>query len=313
MRNNLYSKEQLETIIKTCYSYAEVLRKLEKRQTGGNQSVLKRYIERYQIDISHFTGQRWQINKTSEEIARRKMNTILRNNTNYKSFYLKKRLIESELKENKCEICGIGKIWNNKPITLELHHINGDHYDNRLENLQILCPNCHSQTNNFRNRNHNKRVDIPNSEYKLAKVDNCKYCGKEFRKSKDQSKFCSRECYISSLKEETLQNSILTKENILSKIGNYNTLTELSQAFNISRPTMRKYLDHYNLLNAFKNKYDFHAKPILQYDSNGILVKEWPSITDAINTLKIYSIERVCCFKQKSAGGYIWRYKENQE
>lgn len=90
MKNNLYPKEQLETIVQSCYSYAEVLRKLGKHQTGGNQSLLKKYIERYQIDTSHFTGQRWQINKTSEEIARRKLDTILQENTNFKSFNLKK-------------------------------------------------------------------------------------------------------------------------------------------------------------------------------------------------------------------------------
>ncbi len=74
---------------------------------------------------------------------------ILKENTVYGSTLLKKRLINEGLKENKCEKCGISE-WNNKPITLELHHINGNRYDNRLENLQILCPNCHALTPNYR-------------------------------------------------------------------------------------------------------------------------------------------------------------------
>lgn len=61
---------------------------------------------------------------------------------------LRKRLIDDGTKENKCEDCGINE-WNGKPITCELHHIDGDHTNHRLRNLKILCPNCHSQTDSF--------------------------------------------------------------------------------------------------------------------------------------------------------------------
>jgi 5-methylcytosine-specific restriction endonuclease McrA len=62
--------------------------------------------------------------------------------------HLKVRLFAAGLKENKCEDCGLF-IWQGKPLSLALHHINGDGHDNRLENLALLCPNCHSQTPNF--------------------------------------------------------------------------------------------------------------------------------------------------------------------
>jgi len=65
---------------------------------------------------------------------------------------LKRRLIREGLKPARCEICGISK-WLGEPLSLALHHINGDGRDNRLENLQLLCPNCHSQTDNFAGRN----------------------------------------------------------------------------------------------------------------------------------------------------------------
>ncbi len=67
-------------------------------------------------------------------------------------YHLKQRLIEAGLKNRRCELCGLSE-WRGQPISLELHHVNGDALDNRLESLQILCPNCHSQTENFGRRN----------------------------------------------------------------------------------------------------------------------------------------------------------------
>jgi hypothetical protein len=65
--------------------------------------------------------------------------------------HLKGRLLREGLKENRCEICGITE-WLGKPLSMELHHVNGDGKDNRLENLQLLCGNCHSQTDNWGGR-----------------------------------------------------------------------------------------------------------------------------------------------------------------
>lgn len=65
---------------------------------------------------------------------------------------VKRALLRERLKDNSCEACGISE-WLGKPLSLALHHVNGDGRDNRLENLQLLCPNCHSQTENFAGRN----------------------------------------------------------------------------------------------------------------------------------------------------------------
>ncbi|MGH2823309.1 MAG: HNH endonuclease [Thermoleophilaceae bacterium] len=72
-------------------------------------------------------------------------------------FNLKLRLVKAGLKQKICEICGIAA-WNGRSITMALHHINGDRYDNRIENLQLLCPNCHSQTDTYAGRNGHSRA-----------------------------------------------------------------------------------------------------------------------------------------------------------
>jgi HNH endonuclease len=65
---------------------------------------------------------------------------------------IKQRLLAAGVKEKRCEECGVSE-WRNKPLSLSLHHVNGDGRDNRLQNLALLCPNCHSQTPNFGVRN----------------------------------------------------------------------------------------------------------------------------------------------------------------
>ena len=89
---------------------------------------------------------------------RKPINEILVENSEYKNTTtLKNRLLKEGIKENVCEICGINE-WNGKPISLQIHHINGIHTDNRLENLMLLCPNCHSQTDTYAGKNTNKYI-----------------------------------------------------------------------------------------------------------------------------------------------------------
>lgn len=71
--------------------------------------------------------------------------------------HIRARLVKEGLKEERCEECGLTE-WRGKPLRVTLHHVNGDPYDHRLENLQFLCPNCHSQTPNFGGRNGHRRA-----------------------------------------------------------------------------------------------------------------------------------------------------------
>ena len=146
-----YTKELLKENVKDCYSFAELCRRLGLKPEGSNPKTLRKKMNEFKVDYSHFTGQKWHINPDNP-VYRDKYLPNLCKHSSLSSANVKSLVYKLKLKENKCECCGISK-WKNKPIVCELHHINGDTTDNRIENLQILCPNCHSQTENFRNKN----------------------------------------------------------------------------------------------------------------------------------------------------------------
>lgn len=81
------------------------------------------------------------------------MDKYLMNNSKYHHTTIKRYIERNNILDTKqCSVCGIRE-WQGKPIVMQIHHINGDHNDNQLKNLQIICPNCHSQTDNYAGRN----------------------------------------------------------------------------------------------------------------------------------------------------------------
>lgn len=154
-----YSKEWLEELCKDSYSYAEVLRKAERKQGGGAQATLKRKIEEWQIDISHFTGQRWQESPNQTENLQKcgkekyKLEDIFVENSPITQKILREYVERHELLKYECVKCGCDGKWQDGFISLELDHINGNNTDNRLENLRYLCPNCHALTETYRGKN----------------------------------------------------------------------------------------------------------------------------------------------------------------
>lgn len=110
-----------------------------------------------------------------------------------KSSVLRDKLIKEGIKERKCEQCGLSE-WFNQELSLELHHIDGNHYNNELTNLQILCPNCHSLTQNYRNKN-SKLVKAYPLEENIGLLQNksniCACCGTAIT---DKATYCI-ECW----------------------------------------------------------------------------------------------------------------------
>jgi hypothetical protein len=146
-----YTDEQFIEAVETSTSIRQVLNKLGLKEAGGNYQVAQIRMKRLGVNLcSGPNGQGWSKGKTLG--PKRPIEYYLTENSHHQSFKLKGRLITEGLKQHKCECCGITE-WNGKPAPIELDHINGNHHDNRLENLRILCPNCHAQTDTYRGKN----------------------------------------------------------------------------------------------------------------------------------------------------------------
>lgn len=146
--------EEFIDIVKNVYTIAEILRNMELVPAGGNYRIVKKRIKDLNLDTSHFKGRGWLKGKKHNNYrpSKRALSDILLENSYYNSNRLKRRLLEEKYFERKCYNCNLTK-WLNGEIPLELEHKNGINNDNRIENLTLLCPNCHALTPNYRGRN----------------------------------------------------------------------------------------------------------------------------------------------------------------
>lgn len=142
----------LKIIVADSISLRAVLIKLDRKLCGGNFQTLKTWILKYSIDTSHFKGKGYLSGKSHSFSNARPLIKILVKGKIENTFRLRKRLITAGLKKEECESCGL-KEWMDDKIPLELHHVDGDKRNNCLNNLLIVCPNCHAKTSNYRSKN----------------------------------------------------------------------------------------------------------------------------------------------------------------
>src|SRR3972149_3387888 len=145
------SRNELEVLVKSSKTFSEILRYVGLFPHGNNQKTLQKRLEKENISFSHIPR---GVNANKGRFlgggfVSFPLEKVLVENSTYNRYDLKKRLFKNGLLENKCYECGLIPEWRGKPLSLQIDHINGICDDNRLENLRILCPNCHSQTDNF--------------------------------------------------------------------------------------------------------------------------------------------------------------------
>jgi hypothetical protein len=153
MRKRSWTIAQLEEAVKQASSYRQVLFRLGLRQAGGNYEQIRKYIKEYNLDTSHFIISAWNKGLHYSGQPQIPLNEVLVARSSFQSFKLKKRLFNANLKPRHCEECGWARVSDDGYLPLELDHINGDRHDNRIENLRVLCPNCHSLKPTHRGKN----------------------------------------------------------------------------------------------------------------------------------------------------------------
>ena len=203
-----------------------------------------------------------------------------------KNFYVghttdfKWKLIRNGFKEHKCENC-FRTEWEGDRIPIELHHKDGDRSNNEIENLQILCPNCHTLTDNYKSKKIRKDVDVINSYYcdcgdfkwstskkcfecykketyknptrpkknkkdvikrKPAEFVACYECDKEYRKSSKKKKFCSKTCVLTNKSKH-----LPSREHLLEDFKILKSFVQVGIKYNVSDTAVRKWCVKYNI------------------------------------------------------------------
>lgn len=193
------------------------------KQLNCKPETLNSYLLKMGIDYAGNQGSKGLIRENSNY---KTVEEYLKNN-NIKSSILRDKLIKEKYKEYQCEICKNIK-WMDELIPLELHHKNGKHYDNNLNNLQILCPNCHALQ-------HKLTLQEPLKQKHYFCID----CGKEIGKSGVRCRSCAKK-HLSTIEEK------ITREKLKSLIRK-EPFTKIAIRYGISDNGIRKWCKHFDL------------------------------------------------------------------
>jgi len=220
------SKEDIQLALDTFNTYTKILEHFKLNPYSGVRTTFMSRIKEEGYDLSKFEKNSNEYRKSIcigrfSKNNKKDLSSILTKNSNYSRGHLKERLISENILENNCSECSLSDMWNNKPITLQLDHINGIRNDNRIENIRLLCPNCHSQTHTFSGRN-------------LPLINKCLDCNCRIKKQNDRCRKCSsKRNGIKSRKFE------VSKEELTTLIKQY-PMTKVGEILGVSDNAVRK-------------------------------------------------------------------------
>lgn len=226
----ILGKEKLQEIVNSSNSYREVIIKSGLSSNGsGGYEVLKKYINNMNIDTSVLDNNRTKekerhLSKQRKEILSEE---IFIENSLFNRKVVRKRILRDGLKDYRCGLCGNDGKWEEKDLSLHLDHINGISNDNRLENLRFLCPNCHSQTENFGSKNTARK------KIKKIYTKKCPICGNLMPMG---NVVCSNKCSIKKNRKVDWDNIDLL--NVLEE-NNFN-FSKTGRQLGVSDSTIRK-------------------------------------------------------------------------
>lgn len=253
-----FSKEEIVEALETAKSITGAARLM-----GVSYNAFARLAKKYNCYITNQAG-KGIAKKNPRAVTRETLDLVFQNKYYYTAYKLKGYLFTFGLKEKRCECCGLSE-WIGKEIPLELHHKNGNHYDNTWDNLQILCPNCHGQTEHYRGANKishkdkkakiieltdeekdilyfNKEKVERQKKEKTKKYAKCLACGNDFEFNDKRAKFCSLTCMT-----EYNSRHIPRKEDFIEIIKKHSSVVQLARYYNMSDNGIKRWIKKYNI------------------------------------------------------------------